>query len=188
MAPRKLMLIRHGEKEPDKGGPPFGVNADGEQDKHSLSPRGWQRAGALVPFFCQAWAPHVETPDAIYASRVGEEPLVVKGNDVSKSLRPQQTVTPLADALDLPDGLQTPYAVGEESQLAQTIYDTEDGVVLVAWEHNHIPPIAQAFCADAPDSWPDERFDDVWILTPSGDNGYALEQVPQSLLCGDRSL
>jgi broad specificity phosphatase PhoE len=187
MPPRKLMLIRHGEKEPDKGGPPFGVNADGEQDKHSLSPRGWQRAGALVPFFRKAWAPGVETPDAIYASRVGAKPLITKGRDVSKSLRPQQTVTPLADALNLSEGLQTPYAVGEESQLAQSIYDTEDGVVLVAWEHNHIPLIAQAFRANVPDSWPDGRFDDVWILTASDDGTYAFEQVPQSLLSGDQA-
>ena len=56
MPPRKLMLIRHGEKEPDSGPPPYGVNAEGRQDPHSLSPRGWQRAGALVSFFDDAWA------------------------------------------------------------------------------------------------------------------------------------
>ncbi len=185
MPPRKLMLIRHGEKEPDEGGPPFGINAGGERDKHSLSPRGWQRAGALVAFFREAWAPHVETPDAVYASKVGAEPLLSKGLDVSKSLRPQETVTPLVDALQPPGGLQTPYAVGEESQLAQTIYDTEDGVVLVAWEHDHIPPIARAFCAGAPQQWPDGRFDDVWVLMLRDDGTYAFEQVRQSLLSGD---
>jgi broad specificity phosphatase PhoE len=186
MPPRKLMLIRHAEKEPDAGGPPFGVTVDGEKSKHSLIPRGWQRAGALVPFFREA-SGGIETPDAVYASKVGAEPIMNNGQDISKSLRPQQTVTPLVEALDLSGGLQTPYAVGEESQLVQTIYDTEDGVVLVAWEHNHIPSIARALCPQAPDSWPDERFDEVWILTPSDDGAWVFGQVNQSLLSGDRS-
>src|SRR5271166_6543976 len=99
MPPRKLMLIRHGEKEPDSGPPPYGIDADGEQDKHSLSPRGWQRAGALVRFFRNASAEGVETPDAVYASKVGAVVVVADGKDVSKSLRPQQTVTPLCDAI-----------------------------------------------------------------------------------------
>jgi broad specificity phosphatase PhoE len=185
MPPRKLMLIRHGEKQPDAGPPPYGIDADGNQNEHSLSPRGWQRAGALVPFFRETWARRIELPDAIYASKVGSTIVMADGHDVSQSLRPQQTVTPLADAIDLSKGLQTPFAVGEEAQLAQTIRANEGGVVLVAWEHNHIPIIAQAFSSEAPASWPGSRFDVVWIFTRSKHDGYAFKQVAQSLLAGD---
>ena len=41
------MFIRHGEK-PGENGPPHGINHDGEHDPHSLSVRGWTRAGALA--------------------------------------------------------------------------------------------------------------------------------------------
>ncbi len=185
MPPKKLMLIRHGEKEPEAGPPPYGVNAEGEQDPHSLSPRGWQRAGAIVPYFRLAWANGIETPDAIYASAVGTSAVIADGHDVSKSLRPQQTVTPLVDAIGPKSGLQTPYAVGQEVGLAQEIGANEDGIVLVAWEHHHIPDIAQAFTAKAPSSWPDSQFDSVWVLTQSYDGTYEFDEVPQSLLGGD---
>jgi len=161
------------------------VNADGVQDVHSLSPRGWQRAGALVPFFRQAWAAQIETPDAVYASKVGDTEVIAEGHDISQSLRPQQTVTPLVDALLPGRGLQTPYAVGAESELVQTLEATESGVVLVAWEHNHIPDIAKAFSSEAPATWPGSRFDDVWVFTRSPDGTYAFAHVAQSLLSGD---
>jgi broad specificity phosphatase PhoE len=186
MPPQKLMLIRHGEKEPNTGPPPYGVNEQGVQDKHSLSPQGWQRAGALVRFFRNAWADGIETPDAVYASKVGSVSLMDNGDDLSKSLRPQQTVTPLVKAINPQKGLQTPNAVGEEQQLAQTISENEDGIVLVAWEHKHIPIIAQIFSPAAPDQWPDgTRFDLVWLLTRSGDGVYAFNQVAELVLGGD---
>ena len=50
MAPARIIAIRHGEK-PDDDGRIFGVDVNGRNDPHSLSPRGWQRAGALVGFF-----------------------------------------------------------------------------------------------------------------------------------------
>jgi broad specificity phosphatase PhoE len=187
MPPQKLMLIRHAEKQPDSGPPPYGVDAEGNQDEHSLSPRGWQRAGALVPFFRDAWARRIATPDAVYASKVSATVVMVDGHDVSESLRPQQTVMPLVDAIAPPKGLQTPFAVGEEAQLIETIRADEDGVVLVAWEHGHIPVIAQAFSAEAPDSWSRTCFDDVWVLKRSKQGSYAFKKVRQALLCGDRS-
>jgi broad specificity phosphatase PhoE len=185
MPPRKLLLIRHGEKQPALGPPPYGVNEAGEQDAHSLSPSGWQRAGALVPFFYKPWAAEIEIPDAMFASRVGDTPLITDGIDVSKSLRPQQTLMPLARVLAPAVVLATPYAVGEESQLAQLLKRNGNGVVLIAWEHHHIPDLASAFSPDAPAQWPDERFDDVWILTESGGGAYTFSETPQSLLSGD---
>jgi len=179
------MLIRHGEKQPDAGPPPYGVDSNGEQDKHSLIVRGWQRAGALVPFFQRPWAKGIERPDSIYASKVGDTELIADGHDVSKSLRPQQTVTPLANAIEPAAGLQTPFPVGEEAALVQSIKSKEDGVVLVAWEHNHIPIIAKEFSSQAPDKWPGSCFDSVWVLKRVDDGTYDFAEVPQSLLSGD---
>ena len=48
-----VMLIRHAEK-PLGEAPPHGVTADGVVDRGSLTPRGCQRAGALVGFFVGA--------------------------------------------------------------------------------------------------------------------------------------
>ena len=185
MPPQKLMLIRHAEKEPDAGPPAYGINAEGEQDKHSLTARGWQRAGAIVPFFRLAWARSIEPPDAVYASKIGAAVLMADGHDISKSLRPQQTVTPLVDAIGPEKGLQTPYAVGDEARLVQAIVANENGVVLVAWEHRHLPDIAKEFSSETPAAWPDSRFDNVWVLTLSNDGTYIFENVFQSLLSDD---
>jgi hypothetical protein len=180
----RLMLIRHGEKEPDSGPPPYGVNEEGVLDPHSLSPRGWQRAGALVRFFSEAETRGIKRPDAVYASKVGNSVLMADGHDISQSLRPQQTVTPLVEAIQPKRGLQTPCAVGEESALVQALA-AEKGIVLVAWEHNHIPVVAQAFTNEAPSSWPGSRFDLVWILTLKKNGGYGFKAVAQALLSGD---
>jgi hypothetical protein len=60
--PDVIYIIRHGEKPADPPaldpgqpspapGPPFGVDYEGNQDEHSLLPRGWQRSGALAVLF-----------------------------------------------------------------------------------------------------------------------------------------
>ena len=54
--PQQIYVIRHGEKPADPSptsapGPPFGVDVNGNQNAHSLLPRGWQRSGALAGLF-----------------------------------------------------------------------------------------------------------------------------------------
>ena len=49
-APEIIMFVRHGEK-PGEGSLPHGVNHHGEIDEHSLSVKGWTRAGALAGLF-----------------------------------------------------------------------------------------------------------------------------------------
>lgn len=69
--PEIIYIIRHGEKpaDPPLAGPgqsppaperPFGVDEQGNQNLHSLLPRGWQRSGALTVLF----DPAVGTPQA----------------------------------------------------------------------------------------------------------------------------
>jgi hypothetical protein len=47
--PTTVLLVQHAEK-PLGDLPPFGVTEQGVVDTESLTPRGWQRAGALVGF------------------------------------------------------------------------------------------------------------------------------------------
>src|SRR5450631_1094991 len=87
---KRIMFIRHAEKP---GGDDRGVEIDGTKDDGSLTVRGWQRAGALVPFFLTR--PELK-PRVIFACAIrhGE-----------KSKRPMQTVTPLADLLKATDAV-----------------------------------------------------------------------------------
>ena len=48
--PLQIYVVRHGEKPPEPAGPPFGV----DRNQNSLSPRGWQRSGALTVLFSPA--------------------------------------------------------------------------------------------------------------------------------------
>src|SRR5207342_3499504 len=70
------MFVRHGEK-PGEGSRPHGVNHHGEIDEHSLSVKGWTRAGALAGLFAHAAGskshPHIVQPRLIFATRPTHE-------------------------------------------------------------------------------------------------------------------
>ena len=170
------MIIRHAEKQPDDP-PPYGIDENGIQNKHSLIVRGWLRAGALIEFFASPRGALVR-PNALYAAAASADPAA---DDEHKSLRPQQTIAPLARKLGLT--ADTSYGIGREPELAMAI-TARSGAVLVAWEHTHIPLIAAALHADAPRTWPGERFDVVWLLRHR-EGGYRFTQIDQSLLSGD---
>ena len=178
--PSKIMLIRHGEKS--LGPPPLGVKEDGTECPHSLTPQGWQRAGALVGFFQNPTLSAILTPVHIYASPPAKDADSPTAADIDKSHRPVQTVTPLSRKLQLP--LDQRFTVGEEAALATDI-KTQAGTVLVSWEHKHIPLIAGVFNANVPPKWPD-RFDLVWVLDARPDGTYSFKVVPQMLLGTDQ--
>lgn len=177
LGPDKLMLIRHAEKQDDP--PPFGITEEGERDKHSLTARGWQRAGALVSFFCRPTHRAIATPATIFASAPSDDPALPKGE--ARSLRPQETIGPLAAALGIVPNTGIP--VGNEQALVDALRGCT-GVTLVAWEHKHLPIIAAAFVAHPP-VWPDERFDIVWVLDRRRDATYSFVVADQHLLAGD---
>jgi hypothetical protein len=85
----KILLIRHAEK-PD--GSNAGVSPSGSADEKSLTVAGWQRAGALVCLFAPPDGfprnPALATPRFIFASH-------------SSSRRPEQSVRPLAEKIDI---------------------------------------------------------------------------------------
>ena len=169
-----IMIVRHAEKP--VAAEVRGVRPNGDHDRHSLSVRGWTRAGALVGLFTpQHGEPKagLRRPDAIYAS----------GHADHGSRRPVQTVTPLAERLG--QHIRRRRGLGEEAALAAKLA-VHNGAALVAWHHEAIPAIARSLGAvDFPEHWPDDRFDVVWTFTPDG-TGWRFAQVAQLLLAGDR--
>jgi hypothetical protein len=192
--PRAIYIIRHGEKPgvplPAHGkhhhGGHFGVDYLGAQDEHSLLPRGWQRSGALVALF----APAVGRPPAgLHTPAALLSPL--HGDPAKTAVRrTYQTIQGLADHLGLTIG--TPFEVGHEPRLAASVVNSYSGVVLICWEHHHIPVIARSLPiipgTPIPSTWPDDRYDVIWAFTRVPDApqlSYAFSQVPQRLLAGD---
>jgi hypothetical protein len=180
MAATKIMIIRHAERPPDDGSI-SGVSESGEKDPKALIVRGWQRAGALVRFFAPADGhfvnPQLATPDTIFASKVAHH---------SPSLRPQHTVTLLADFLH--KALVQTRIKGEEKALAADAL-AADGTVLISWEHEAIPELVNFITGNnttCPQKWHSSRFDLVWVLNrPSTSAPWTFAQVPQLLLPGD---
>lgn len=193
--PEVIYIIRHGEKpaespdghgKPQDSDPPHGVDFEGRKDEHSLLPRGWQRSGALAALF------HPSSGSARTRLRAPGTLLAPSYSDPASTIahRTCQTIQGLADHLGLP--IDTPFEVGHEPQLAASLLSTCSGVVLICWEHHHIPTIAAAFPVvpgtDIPAKWPGDRFDVIWALTlqpGSASPRYTFSQVPQQLLPGD---
>ncbi|HKR23532.1 MAG TPA: hypothetical protein VJS17_13105 [Pyrinomonadaceae bacterium] len=184
MAATKIMIIRHAEK-PTTTPPAAGVTIAGDQNEDSLIVRGWQRAGALVPLFAPSRGPiqssDLATPQFIFAAASSDP----EGN------RPEETITPLAQQLNL-----TPnetYSKTEVEQVATAAVACE-GVVLISWPHGQIPnvcdqiPLSPNNVNAIPSKWPGDRFDMVFVFdfdTSPAVYGYNFNQVPQLLLKGD---
>ncbi len=176
-----IILLRHAEKQVGATSP-FSVSPDGNRDPESLSVRGWQRAGAIVGLFVPrpgATSGDQPMPTHLFASRVGQTD--------SRSERPRQTLEPLSERLG--NSIDGRFAKAEIADLAAAIR-TIRGVVVVAWEHRMIPPLGMLLGGPAvsiPSTWPDDRFDLLWIFEPDqGGAAFRFRQVPQMLLAGDR--
>ncbi len=184
--PETIYIIRHGEKPNDPSAAPFGIDFQGNQSPHSLLPRGWQRSGALTALFDPALGPlraGLLTPATLVSPSYG-------GPDKTIEHRTYQTIQGLANHLGL--YIVSPFVEGHEAQLATTVVSTYSGVVLICWEHDHIPALASALPTASgtvvPDTWPDDRFDVIWAFTlvpGPAPVQYAFTQIPQQLLSGD---
>jgi hypothetical protein len=182
--PEVIYIIRHAEK-PLK--PPLaGVDFAGSQNEHSLLPKGWQRSGALAALFHPDFGPlrdGLRTPTVLVAPTWGHP-------GKTAAHRSYQTIQGLSERLGVP--IATPYPQGDEDELAASLVSSYSGVVLICWEHDHIPVIASALPtvnkADIPHKWPGDRYDVIWTFTLAPDAGapsYTFGQVPQQLLAGD---
>ncbi|HEY3410657.1 MAG TPA: hypothetical protein VGK53_21010 [Propionicimonas sp.] len=186
VGPRTIYLIRHAEKPGDPGVTAAGVDEAGQPNVASLTPRGWQRAGALVALFDRDAA----APDA-----VGPRPTVLISPDYgadSAQHRTVETITPLSRRLGVP--ITEPQAKGSETALAQgTIMGLTDADLLVCWEHHHIPAIVAALgsvarLAALPPlaiSWPDDEYSGILVFTRTDTGGYDCRSVHEHILDGD---
>jgi hypothetical protein len=177
MAPNRIIFIRHGEK-PNDTSKAKGVMADGAEDKESLIVRGWQRAGALVRFFCPVSGARDLVPATVFAAGVAHG---------SKSERPFETVTPLIDFLTQNGGVKVndKHSKDDLKGLMDDVLQCT-GTILVAWEHTLIPQLVALLPnpPPVPGKWPGGRFDMVWIVDKAG-TGWTFSQKPQLLLAGD---
>ena len=136
VSPEVIYIIRHAEK-PLK--PPLsGVDFAGGQNEHSLLPRGWQRSGALAALFHPDFGglrAGLRTPTLLVAPSWGHP-------GKTAAHRSYQTIQGLSERLGLPITAQ--FAQGQEQQLADSLVRSCSGVVLICWEHHHIPEIASS--------------------------------------------
>lgn len=193
--PTKIMIIRHGEKPPAKG-LPLDVQENGEPGNgKSLIVPGWQRAGALNAFFApykaKPTAPHIATPDYIYAANPGGS-----GNPTQ---RPWETVVPLAAWLNYTKEPQFNIGFsigGGEGAMVKSVLALS-GIVLICWEHDNIMPnimsdinaqVSISNYSSIPNPFPNV-FYLVWVLNlkqdKSGKNEYEWHSVNQNLMAGD---
>ena len=177
----KVMVIRHAEK-PTTDHSPYGVTLKGALNKESLTTRGWQRAGALAHFFAPSNGlfqdPSLAEPRFLFASRY------IKRKGSRRSI---ETLMPLAEKLAIRINSDFPRSEMEEMLEAALLCS---GVVLICWQREYIPRIADHILGDktmAPRHWPEDRFDVVWVFErdPASAGGYGFKQVSQRLLAGD---
>lgn len=179
-SPQAVMFIRHGEK-PGDNGPPHGINHKGDSDPHSLSVRGWTRAGALAALF--AHAPFDTHLDVVVPARI----VATKSTDDYKSKREVDTATPLAHRLALTVDQDFDHA--HAAELASSILG-DSRPTLVVWHHGSMTDIISKLPVsnrdDIPHHWPEDRFDLIWTLSKGPEESeYRFAIVPQQLLDGD---
>ena len=94
-------------------------------------------------------------------------------------------MTPLKQWLDI--AIDSTIAEGSEQDLVDKAI-ASNGVVLIAWHHEKIPAIANLILQNqsAPQNWPGDRFDVVWIFSrAAASDPWTFSQAPQLLLAGD---
>jgi hypothetical protein len=173
MPAAKIMLIRHAEKPNGDDGP--GLMPSGVENPRALTLTGWKRANALVGLF--------NPPDGALPRPPLAKPmsLFASGSD---SLRPKQTVAPLAAALNLP--VRT-FLKGQEPELVAAVKKAEDPV-LISWQHEALPAIAALIRGSAdgvPPRWPGHVYDLVWMLDLQASGAWSFTQVPELVMPGD---
>lgn len=174
------MILRHGEKPSETH---KGISKKGEESENSLIVRGWQRAGALIPFFTSndaRMASGLEQPAFLLATC----PDAPGAESDDQSRREEQTLEGLSEKFGVE--LNLSFGKGQESEVAAAAI-ASSGPVLIAWDHRKITKLAKTIAPNQniPDNWPNERFDIIFAFHLQPDGTYSFSQVPQLLLAGD---
>jgi hypothetical protein len=185
MSALTVLIIRHAEK-PDDAEQGQGITELGEHDRHSLTVRGWQRAGAWAALFGSAtFGAAYPRPDAVYAA----SPDKTDTGDMVATRRALQTVLPLCRRLHIEPIRR--FGVTDEKHLVAEIKQLT-GVVLVCWEHKKITAdILPGFLGaqalpHMPAKWDAARYDVVVRLDRAqAGAAWSLRQHFPMLLAGD---
>jgi hypothetical protein len=144
--PAQIILIRHAEKPPDPENP-------------HLSHAGVKRAGQLVSF--------ITTDPAMLRFGLPVAVFATQSTKHDNGQRTQETVAPLARALNLP--VQTPYLGKDYAALAKLILATPaytGKTVLICWNHEEIRQLAAALgVTPKPPKWKGSVFDQVYVIS-----------------------
>jgi hypothetical protein len=180
--PHTLLMIRHGEK-PHHGD--LGVDEQGNTNEDGLSPKGWERAGALVTLF----APNHTTLNSTLPS-----PGALVTPKYAKLVhRPYLTLLPLSQRLGVTILSEHPVDA-DPTKIVRSLLALETVAVIVCWEHAHLVNIVGAVAntvlvanrGDVPRSWPDDRFDVIWRFDLDEQTGkWTFGSLDQQLLAGD---
>lgn len=140
--PKHVMIIRHGELTPQPEASvtftPWKLKKIQINNSQPLSPRGWTRAYGLAPFFTMQ--PEILKYGKIVAL------FAPNPNHDYNSVRPIQTIDPLSQKLKMKMNLS--YNIDQGAGLVYEIMSNkkyQGKTVLVAYEHMHIPRLAQLF-------------------------------------------
>jgi len=163
--PAQILLIRHAEK-PDIG--------------NGLSENGLKRAQELRSYFENNPAvTKFGTPVAIYA---------MKPKDAEGSIRPIQTVTPLANDLGLK--IHADYLREDIQSLSHDILSNSDydgKMVLICWEHKIIPDIVVALGVNSrPQDWSDSDFWTVFEINYNNNKASSFKTFSEHVMPGDQ--
>ncbi len=165
-SPAEIIFIRHAEK-PEVG--------------DDLNDKGNQRAQLLTKYFTtNKDVTKFGTPAAIYA--------MGRATPTMGSLRPLETVTPLATSLGI--SVNSNYKKNDYQAMAQEILSKPEyfgKMVLICWEHNILPQVVDAFgYTAAPQSWPGSPyFNRTWVLDFTNGKPTSFRDFNQQLFPDD---
>jgi hypothetical protein len=133
----KLVFIRHGEK-PDDG--------------DNLNCQGLNRSMLLPSVLFKKFG----KPNNIYI------PAPATGK-LTKRARMLQTITPFVAKYNL--NINSQFEVEDYKKISKALL-SEEGTVIIVWEHKNIAPILKYLGVTAtPLKWPDADFDTIWVVT-----------------------
>lgn len=139
---------------------------------------------------------NITTPDAVYSidpAQATPGGKSASGDSTWSYVRPSLTIEPYAIANGVPYGLAASFELGAQNppQLATvasgfffTGGQFSNQTVLMAWEHDHIPPTVNALLAsyfpngggpDQAPGWPDDDYDTIWTVTLDGSGNLSVD-------------
>jgi hypothetical protein len=140
--PARIILLRHGHKDPASA-------------TYNLSPAGFQRALALAHVIPSCFG----VPSQIATFDLDSE--------TSKSARSYQTAVPLAIATGVNIRIDRSSLVDSRASGRRILQEPIDrgGLLVVFWEHRHLPELAAGLGWAAMPSIEDDDFDKLYLLS-----------------------